>query len=277
MEENPEIEDLNSKLTNLAMLYKEYKKRHDPTMDIEDDIRIHKLIFSKTADTILNKDPDLQSEFRENYFKKLSESPSPPMTQLYADILFSEYLSITEGVSLTKLRIKLCNFFESRISYYHQYKFKLLLQWAYTVEFFDYKSIDLELENLQNLLEDSIERYQRLQIDDEIEKNNKRPIPKTVDGTDLYIHSENLLNSNIARDDIEVYITTLTEKNNESRVFENFLISAKWMHIIQKCEIWEKMVENLMKIKEKSMKRLKIILGADFSYALFFLKSLKKN
>ena len=155
--------------------------------------------------------------------------------QQISDILFSEYLSITEGVSLTKLRIKLCNFFESRISYYHQYKFKLLLQWAYTVEFFDYKSIDLELENLQNLLEDSIERYQRLQIDDEIEKNNKRPIPKTVDGTDLYIHSENLLNSNIARDDIEVYITTLTEKRirrskNNFHLFQNFIsINFQWI------------------------------------------------
>ena len=269
-----QYQELQSKLRSLALLYKELKNRHDPSMDIEDNIRIYKLIYSITQDTIFNKDPELQSEFRENYFEKLSEIPSNPTSELYADSLLTEFLGVSHNFHPETLRISLCDFFNSRISYTQQYIYKLLLQWAYYTEFTGFLDIAPELDCLHHDLEDCIERYQRLKNDEDYGKTVKRPVPKTVDNTNLYLHSESVQYSNISKEDIEIYLSRLIEKNSNSKKFAAFMLHLKWMNTSRRFEIWEKMVGNLVSVKHQSIARMNIVIGFDLNPVYSFLKQI---
>ena len=168
-------------------------------------------------------------------------------------------------------------FFQSRIFYYENYKQKLLQEWALKVEHSQLFDINDELEKVSTLHSDFVERYERLKNDEELDKPVKRPTPKTVDNTNLYMHAENFSYSNLSKEDIEVYISAQVDFVNKSRKFTNYISGLKWIHISKRFEIWERMVEILLEIKQKSHDRMKIIIGTDQSAVEILLQKFKKK
>lgn len=277
MENNNELlHNLQSKLRSLSLLYKELQNRHNPSDELEEN-RIYKLIYSQTDEKIFNKDSDAQAEFRDDFFEKISEIPSNPLSNLYVDELLSEFLSIESNITPPKLRVILKEFFKARISYYNQFKFKLLLEWTHKIEFSPFFSISSDIEASDKLLDDSTERYHRLCADDEFDKNYKKPVPKTSEGTNLYLHADNILYTSVSKEDINIYLQAMVHQNNSIRKFQNFMISLKWIHIGKRFEIWEQMVENLMSVRRKSTNRMHMIMGQDLSSVTNLLKSFKKK
>lgn len=269
-----ELIESQSKLRSLALLYKELKNRHDPGVEAEE--RIHKLILSGSKTSIFYKDPDKQAEYQEKLLEKLSDPPQIPKTPLFADKLLEEYLSISSPISVKSLRSALLEHFQARFRYLAHYKFKLLLKWAHLQESGEECDISEELENLQFSFSDAYERYQRLQDDGFFNENPKRPIPKTVDNTNLYLHASNLEYCNISRDDIKHFIEHSVETSQKTQKFKIFLNQAKNLGLCQKWQIWEDTISKMLQIKNKSVERMKILTGNDLDSAKNFLKSFRR-
>lgn len=274
-ETEDEFSNLQAKLRSLALLYRELKHRHDPTMDADD--RIHKLIYSQRKTSIFNRDPDMQNEFYESFYDKLGDLPQSPSIPLYPDSLLDQFHQLSYEISPQVLREKLADHFKNRISYYQQLIYKYLLNWAFRTEFYQYDCSNDELKNFKVLLNDSIERYERLKDDEDYLKANKKPIPKTNEGTNLYLMAESVNYCSIARDDLEVYIENCSDLNRKGRKFINFLLKLKWMPMSKRYEVWEKTVEAFKDLKVKSVERMKTVIGHELTHVYSFLKGFKKK
>ena len=269
-----ELADYHSRLRSQALLYKELKTRHDPAVDTEE--RIHKVIISSQSDDIFLKDPDIQNESREKFIEGLQQPPSLPLVPLYADTLLSEYIKATDEFSPSTLRQLLSDYFSNQVSYLSQYRFKLLSRWAYLEEQGQAFDIDEQLEKLNQQLLDYTERAARLKEDDEFGSNQKKPVPKTSEGTNLYLHSSDIGYTNISKEDIKIYLSQKSQISNKTRVFENFLIRAKWISTFSAFDVWEKMIEEFVKTRKMSIERMHILTGNDLESAKSALKSFRK-
>ena len=112
---------------------------------------------------------------------------------------------------------------------------------------FKYGKMEYEMEN-------AMTRCDRLEGDDDYEAslNVQRPNTKAKEGGSLYVENTELVSilyfisyidiqepiSSLRRDDIEVYLRTVTYEQKISKLVSKFLARLKWMPLYKRYEIF---------------------------------------
>lgn len=258
------LESQLDKIRDLYLLLKELKSRHEVTMDPRMKSRSQKLVYCSKQETPLMKDPDSQKLYREQLINKISEIPTLKPIPFYADSLFSEYLTSELKSSPSEIRKVLSeHFFNKIISLQHQ-KFKTLLNWSHQTEIsleVHTKDLDSQVKLIQNEIEDSVSRFERLRYNEEYDSTRVRPSPKTEDGTNLF-HEEPVVNfSSIAKDDLEIYIKDQVRSLKAMRHLTRFLSRLNWLWVSQRVQIWKASMVYLDSVHKRSISRMFTIKG----------------
>lgn len=136
-------------------------------------------------------------------------------------------------------------------------KYKVLLRWAHHAlnsEYLDrvgheatlkYGKIEYELEN-------ALQRFERLDADDDFDKADSWPRPNTKakEGGSLYVENTNIpAVSSIRMDDIEVYLRQQTYQSRINKGVNKFLARLKWLSLGKRFEILEDSVNSQAALK----------------------------
>ena len=186
----------------------------------------------------------MQKNFRKELIEKLAEVPRPGTLPLYPDLLHKEFMKETKDRSCpSKTRAKLAKYYKHRVTYLESKRFKILQRWAHFCkesETLDRVSIALngKLGRLQTELDLALNRFERLNNEDEILEKPSRPIPVTEEGNNMFSVIPSTQFSNIARDDFEVYFRWNIYRNQVNRPIMHFIHRLKVIQYSHRHSIW---------------------------------------
>ncbi|CDW83349.1 UNKNOWN [Stylonychia lemnae] len=231
----PQDETLDQCQEKLRDVYMNYK-------DLVHRQKGEKRIFYFKPETFLLQDPEKQRVFREKLLKKITAIPNPQPITYMGDELHKQIIETIQDRSQPPLTRKALASFYKRKHYSLQHKkYKVLLRWAHhalTTEYmerigheatFKYGKMEYEMENAMN-------RCDRLEGDDDYDAalNVQRPNTKAKEGGSLY---EPI--SSLRRDDIEVYLRTVTYEQKIQKLVSKYLARLKWMPLYKRFEIFQ--------------------------------------
>ncbi len=127
----------------------------------------------------------------------------------------------------------------------------MLARWAHHAlnsEYLDRVGHDATLKygKLEYELENALQRFERLETDDDFDKADSWPRPNTKakEGGSLYVENTTLpAVSAIRMDDVEVYLRQTTYRSRISKGVNKFLARLKWLSLSKRFDVLEEAID----------------------------------
>jgi hypothetical protein len=262
------LANLQARVRDLYMLYRELRARHVLNADPEVKNRAYKPVFFAKPLSIFVKNPEIQKLFRESIVDKIGEIPHPSSMPFLSEKLYEEFEALSEREKPDVVRQLLADFFYEQAKNFIHKKVKLLLKWGILWPKIPHN--DAFIESLRSVIftidrevDDFISRYERLRSPEDFPGRELRPSPRTEDGLAMFFEEQPISFSSIARDDIQSYIRIRTDELRQTRTIDKFLRRLKWIWVTHRWEIWYRSNEYLIDLKSRSIQRMKLMTGRE--------------
>lgn len=262
------LSNLQARVRDLYMLYRELRARHVLNIDPEVKNRAYKPVFFAKPISVFIKNPEIQKQFRETIVDKIGEIPHPSPMPFQAEKLYEDFEALSERNKPDVVRQLLADFFYEQAKNLMHKKVKLMLKWGLLWPKMPHNDAFIEtlrsvVSTIDREVDDFISRYERLRSPEDFPGKEVRPSPRTEEGLAMFFEEQPVSFSSIARDDIQSYVRIRTEEIKQTRNIDKFFRRLKWLWVTHRWEIWYRSNEYIVDLKSRSIQRMTLITGRD--------------